>query len=156
MAEPIAIKKSNTRLLTDTEIRAFAVQKNKIYNPAEMSKQLRDDVLEALTTKLGSVKVMNFITTTPRRFHPYLFTEFYNNSIISSSEDSFTTEVFGTQLDISARFIVFEFEVNNTGVSISSYLYEFQMSKGNTNACGKILPMTSLSNWTLPEVLSKS
>lgn len=105
MAELTTIKKINSHLLTDTELRAFAVQKNKIYNLVEMCKRLNAEDLEALTTRLESAKLMKFITTQPRRFHPYLVAEFYTNATINSNKNSFTTEVCGTQLNISPRFL---------------------------------------------------
>lgn len=65
---------------------------------------------------------MKFVTAEPERFHPYLVSEFYQNAVVATNEQSFTTEVYVTQLDISPRFLAEEFEVNNSGVSISSYL----------------------------------
>lgn len=66
---------------------------------------------------------MKFITTDTKRFHPYLVAEFYHRAVIASDEQSFTTERHNTQFDISPRFLAEEFEINNDGVSISTFQY---------------------------------
>lgn len=48
--------------------------------------------------------------------------EFYNNAVISTTEEFFTTEVHGTNLEISLRFLSEEFELSNFGTSFPTYM----------------------------------
>lgn len=65
---------------------------------------------------------MKFVAIEPKRFHQYLVAEFYQKAVIAADEQSFTTEMHNTQFNVSPRFLSQKFGLNNSGVSISSYL----------------------------------
>lgn len=114
--------KSNILPLKNEKLRAFHVKKNKIYNPSTLKKQINPHFFEDLTRKLNKAQLMKFITTKPEHLHLYLVAEFYRKAIIAIDNKSFKTKVFCTLFIISAQFLADEFGLNNSGVSVFTYL----------------------------------
>lgn len=86
LAELATIARSNIRALTNIEMRAQTVKKNKVFNPSTLKKSWDDYSYNQLATKLTKVKLIKFITAEPKIFHPYLEGEFYEHTVIAKDE----------------------------------------------------------------------
>lgn len=93
MAELITIAKAHYLALTNVEKRAQTVKNNKVFNPTTLKKSWDTFTYDQLATKFNKAKLIKFIMEEPRRFHPYLVGEFYENAEVAIDEQSFTTVV---------------------------------------------------------------
>lgn len=77
LAELAVIIKNNLRALTHEELRAKAVQKNKVFGPVYLKTSWvkHFTLYDELISKINKAKIMKFLMEEPNRFHPYLVAE---------------------------------------------------------------------------------